>query len=256
MTAVLERPVTHASTATTLTDRRPPLGRLTALEVRKTLSTRSGRTMTAASAVLPTTLLAVVLATTNDAQTAEGVLAPLGAMVAVLVVAIGVLSSAGEWTHGTTQTTFLIVPQRSRIVLAKYLAAAGLGAAIAAVVTATSLALSALWPGLDFAWTGAGAGSLALIGAGAAFAVIGVGIGAAVTNAPAALTGSYAVLLAVLPVVRGIKPAVADKLDPVIGSAELIGGQGSTLRPILVLTGWVLVSTIAGLIVTTRRSVS
>lgn len=255
MTALLERPVT-ATAVPGITTRRPPLGRLTALELRKTLSTRSGRVMTLAAAVLPAGLLAVVLATSDVSQSAEGVLAPIGALVAVLVVAIGVLSSAGEWTHGTAQTTFLTVPQRWRVILAKYLAAAGLGAAIGVVVGAVSLALGSVWPGLDFEMTGAGSASLALVGSCAALAVIGVGIGAAVGNAPAALTGTYAVFLAVLPVVRGIKSVIADWTDPVIGSAELIGGDQATLRPILVLVAWVALTTAAGLLVTNRRAVS
>ena len=31
----------------------------------------------------------------------------------MLLIAVGVLCTAGEWTHGTVQTTFLTVPTRA-----------------------------------------------------------------------------------------------------------------------------------------------
>lgn len=257
MTAtVLTHPAATAPPAAALADRRPPLTRLTALEIRKILSTRSGRTLAVIASLLPAAAVAAVFASTDVPQSAEGVLAPLGALVAVLLVAVGVLSTAGEWTHGTVQTTFLAVPRRGRVVAAKYAGVGLLGAAISAVVVGTSLAVAGLWPGVEFAWTGAGTASLALVGAGAALAVTGAGIGAAVGNAPAALTGTYATLLVIIPVLQGIRPALGDRIDPITGAAELIGGEGGVLRPILILAGWVLVATVAGGMVTRRRPVA
>ena len=61
-------------------------------------------------------------------------------------------------------------------------------------------ALATIPPDL-IAWDLAARAVLTVIGAGAAFAVIGAGIGAAVGNAPAALTGTYLFMLGVLPLV-------------------------------------------------------
>ena len=45
-------------------------------------------------------------------------LAVLGSLVGMLLIAVGVLATAGEWTHGTVQTTFLAVPRRGRVLAA------------------------------------------------------------------------------------------------------------------------------------------
>ena len=74
------------------------------------------------------------------------------------MIAVGVLSTAGEWTHGTVQTTFLAVPRRGRVLAAKYAGTALLGAAISAVVVGTTFAVAAVGTGPDFSWDGAGRG--------------------------------------------------------------------------------------------------
>src|SRR5215207_9259408 len=102
MTEVLDRPPAVPA----LAERRPPLGRLTALEIRKSLSTRSGRTLTGAAALLP--------------AVGASLLFLLGALVSMLLVSVGVLATAAEWTHRTVQTTFLTVPRRGRVLAAKY----------------------------------------------------------------------------------------------------------------------------------------
>ena len=71
---------------------------------------------------------------------------------------------------------------------AKYAGAALLGAGITAVVVASTFAVAAI--GAGFSWTGAGVAAVATVGAGAALTVVGAGIGAAIGNAPAALTGT------------------------------------------------------------------
>ena len=79
----------------------------------------------------------------------------LGTLVSMLLIAVGVLSTAGEWTHGTVQTTFLAVPRRGRVLAAKYAGMALLGAGISAVVVGQRLAVAAV--GADPASAGQGA---------------------------------------------------------------------------------------------------
>jgi ABC-2 type transport system permease protein len=242
MTAVLDRRVTPA----TLADRRPPLPRLVGLEIRKILSTRSGVALAGTAAVAPAAVTALMLTLADAPPGSATLLALLGTLVALLMIAIGVLSTAGEWTHGTVQTTFLAVPQRGRVLTAKYAGTALLGAAIATVVAASTLAVAALGTGPGFSWAGTGV---------AIAATIGAGIGAAVGNAPAALTGTYLVLLVGMSILSGAKPAWGKRVDPLSAVFDLVEGDAAA-RPIAVLAGWVLVTAAAGIAVTRRRAVS
>jgi hypothetical protein len=85
-------------------------------------------------------------------------------------------------------------------------------------------------------------------------AVTGAGIGAALGNSPAALTGTYLTVLGVLPILQAFKPEIAEKLDPASSIVNLTQ-FGVTATPVLVLVGWVVVSTTLGAVVTRRRAV-
>jgi ABC-type xylose transport system permease subunit len=93
------------------------------------------------------------------------------------------------------------------------------------------------------------------VAAGAALTVVGAGIGAAIGNAPAALTGTYLVLLVGMTVLSGAKPTWDKHVDPMSAMFDLVG-RDATARPIAVLAGWLLVTAIAGIAVTRRRAVS
>lgn len=250
--AVLDLPPRAATTP--VADHRPPLARLVRVEVRKSLSTRSGRLLAGVAALLPAAGLALLLTLGNNPDGVGEMLGLLGTLVAMLMIAVGVLATAGEWTHGTVQTTFLTVPQRGRVLVAKYAGMALLGAAIGAVVVGTTFAVAAVGTDPGFSWDGAGTAITATVAAAAAMTLVGAGIGAAVANAPAALTGTYVVLLVVLGILRGVRPGWADNLDPVNATAQLIDGS-ATGRPVAVLLGWVLATTVAGAVVTRRRAV-
>ena len=171
-----------------------------------------------------------------------------------MLLALGVLSTAGEWGNRSIQTTFLLVPQRGRIIAAKVAAMTGLGAVLAGLSVAISAAMLQAIPDL-VTWDLAGRAAVTVVAASAAFAVIGAGIGAAVGNAPAALTGTYLTVLGVLPIVATVKPEISEKLDPV-GSMITIVQHGSLPTPIAVITAWVVVSTVLGMLVTRRRAVA
>ena len=249
-TAVLDRAPGPA-----LAGSRPPLARLTGLEIRKSLSTRSGRTLVGAAAVLPAAGAATIFALGEQPPNAAMLLAVLGSLVGMLLLAVGVLSTAGEWTHGTVQTTFLTVPQRGRVLAAKYAGMALLGATIATVVVGSIYAVTALGAADGFSWQGAGMAAAAAVATGAVLTVVGAGIGAAVANAPAALTGTYLVLLVGMTILNGAKPEWGRNVDPLAATFNLIGQDGGT-RSVAVLAGWVLVSTVAGAVVTRRRAIS
>jgi hypothetical protein len=225
------------------------------LEVRKSLSTRSGRALVVSATLLGPAAMAVAAGTASEPL--DHVLGPLvvtGMLSALVLVSLGVLSTAGEWSHGSVQTTFLLEPRRGRVMAAKAAAVAFMGAVVALVAAgASALVLLALEP--NASWDGAGRAVLMVAVAGAAFALIGAGVGAAVGNTPGALTGIYLLDLGVLPVLQVVKPALADKIDP--GNAVLSLAQGDqTAQSITILAVWVGVALIAGTLMSRRRQVS
>ncbi len=253
MTTALASPAVPASRTARPTG--PSLGTLTGLEIRKSLSTRSGKAVATGAALLaPAGILLVSMAADGVAPAAM-ILGITGMMTALVLLALGVLSTAGEWGNGSIQNTFLLVPQRGRGVVAKIAAMASLGLVLATVSAALSLAALATIPPDMIAWDHAARGVLTVIGAGAAFAVMGTGIGAAVGNAPAALTGTYLFMLGVLPLVSAAKPEIAEKLDPT-GAMIAIAQHGVSTAPVLVIAGWAVVAAVLGTLITRRRPVA
>ena len=252
MTATLTPPVAPAAARAGAASPAALVG----IELRKSLSTRSGRTLAVVAAVLAPVITAVLALTSDDdLGAAAGPVGAMGLVTVLVLLSLGVLSTAGEWTHRTVQTTFLLVPRRGRVLAAKAVAAALLGAVVAAVSTAATVGVLAVAPVGDLSWDGVPLAFGVVVAAGAAFAVIGAGIGAAVANSPAALTGTYLALLGVMPVLRLSQPGLAERTDPVDAVLGLATGHGGTTQ-VLVLTGWVVVSTVAGAVVTRRRAVA
>lgn len=232
----------------------PSLATLTGIEIRKSLSTRSGRAVGLVAVALgPVAVLIGGLGAEGAAPSAV-LLSFTGMLTALVLLALGVLSTAGEWTHKSVQTTYLLVPQRARVAAAKVLAMTALGAAFAAVGALLTTAMMAVFPDV-VTWIGTPRALAVVVAAGAAFAVIGAGIGAALGNAPAALTGTYLTVLGVLPILMAVKPSVAEKLDPATSVVDL-AQSGVTATPMLVIAGWVVVSTVLGAVITRRRAVA
>ena len=233
--------------------RGPSLAGLVRLEARKSLSTRSGVALAATAALLaPAGVTANALSTTADVGRVASLLGGIAMITALVVLAVGGLATAGEWSHRTVQTTYLLVPRRGRVLVAKEAAVALLGAVLAAVSVGLAAAALALF-GHGADWTGAGRAVAVAVLAGAVFAAIGAGVGAALANTPATLTGLYLLFLAVLPLLEGVVPQLL-RADPV--KAVLLLAQGDGVGAAAgTLAGWVLVSTVAGALLSNRRPV-
>lgn len=232
----------------------PSRAALTRIEIRKSLSTRSGWAIMASAAVLAPHWIPFVVLSGGDLSNPPQLLAELGALTGLLILALGVLSTAGEWTRGAVQTTFLTVPRRGRVLTAKTAALAILGAYATAVGTVVSAAILAVWGvPLDL---GAVATSIAVTTAGgAAFAVIGVGIGAAVANTPAALAGTYLTLFVTPPLLHSVAPSFVEAVDPRSAIIGLAVGDPSIAR-LAAITGWLALTLGAGAVLTHRRDVT
>jgi ABC-2 type transport system permease protein len=123
------------------------------------------------------------------------------AIVAGAALLLGILGTAGEFRHQTITSTLLVGPRRGRLLTAKVVVHAGLGAGLALVACAVSLAVSIPWlsshdvplAGLpDVARVVAGS-----VAAAALFGAAGAGLGALLANQTAAVTVGLVWLLAV-----------------------------------------------------------
>jgi ABC-2 type transport system permease protein len=176
----------------------PGLTRLTAVELRKMTDTRAGFWLQLTVAGL-TILTAVIAALTGDGadHTLRGVLGNAVQPAAVLLPVMGVLLVASEWSQRTAQITFTLVPQRSRILLAKTTAGVVLGLAsfaFALVVSAAVIAVTS--PDVAHPWTL----PLGMVVQNAVFVVtsvvIGVGFGAAILSPAPAIVLNFVLPIA------------------------------------------------------------
>jgi ABC-2 type transport system permease protein len=153
----------------------------------------------AALAFVPVTLSIAILTAGNDGagpalNTSEGVRQVFSAASSgtIVVLIIGILVMAGEFRHNTATSTFLITPDRKRVVGAKLVASTIVGAGLATAASALTLAIALPWlaaKNIDVSiWSGDV--SFVLVGAIAAtalYAMVGVGVGSLIRNQTAAI---------------------------------------------------------------------
>lgn len=168
-------------------ERRPGFARLTRIELRKTVDTRSGLWFGAAvAAVTLITVLITALVKGGHYATFHRLFNNSVEPAAILLPVLGVLLVCGEWSQRTTLTTFTLVPDRGRVLLAKLAAAMLVAIAAFTVCLTCSVIFGALAP----APGGAGSFSVVLLAQGLVFLtatmLIGVAFGAAIMlSAPA-----------------------------------------------------------------------
>lgn len=226
----------------------------------------------------------------NVGLTGEGpdgsAMSPLNAALSVYTLAptigyvfplvLGALAITSEVRHHTLTATYLAQPRRWRVVVAKLLSQAGLGALIGAAGVATSLGFGALAMQLSGAdpmlgsaevWVTAGFSIVALM----LWGVIGVGVGTLVSNQVMAIVGILAFTQFVEPILR-IAFASVDGLEAVGkflpgAAAEALVGNSlysatglmdllSRWQGGLVLLAYVLVLTGIGSLTTIKRDVT
>jgi ABC-type transport system involved in multi-copper enzyme maturation permease subunit len=190
--------------------------------------------------------------------------AKLGAVFAGL---LGVMSITSEIRHGTIRPTFLVTPQRNRVLSAKVLVSMFFGAAFGLIATALavgagSAALAAR--GIE-SQLNVGAYALVLVGgtaAGALWAAIGVGLGAVVRNQVPTLIGICAWLLFVEGLLVGDVAGVGDvgRFAPGAAAAAISGQDPDKLLApavgLALLVLYTAAAAIAGSIAIARRDVA
>jgi ABC-type transport system involved in multi-copper enzyme maturation permease subunit len=190
--------------------------------------------------------------------------AKLGAVFAGL---LGVMSITSEIRHGTIRPTFLVTPQRNRVLSAKVLVSMFFGAAFGLIATALavgagSAALAAR--GIE-SQLNVGAYALFLVGgtaAGALWAAIGVGLGAVLRNQVPTLIGICAWLLFVEGLLVGDVAGVGDvgRFAPGAAAAAISGQDPDKLLApavgLALLVLYTAAAAIAGSIAIARRDVA
>ncbi len=243
-----------------------------AAEFLKLRTTRTFWWLSGVAVGLPVLLTVATLATVtpHGSGDARSLISNVG-IAGLWMIILGVVGAAGEYRHGTITSTFLTVPDRARVTLAKALAHALAGLCVGAVCAAAVLAitipvLSA--QGQSLASLGIGGGDIARTVAGslayiALAAALGVGLGALLANQVAAVVLVLAVLFVVDPVVASLASAYGRFSFQGLGmalSGTTSSSAGYELFPIgvaaLVFAGYAVVLVAASALVSTRRDVA
>ena len=158
-------------------NRRPGLGRLVAVELRKMINTRAGFWLQVATIAI--TVIAVIVRTVvGDAadHTFAAVLNIGVRPAAVLLPIAGILLVTSEWSQRTGMITFTLVPRRSRVLATKLIASLVLALAMLVMsVTVAAAAVLIASPGVDGTW----AHLAPLIAQSALYLTTGMAIGVA-----------------------------------------------------------------------------
>jgi ABC-2 type transport system permease protein len=118
---------------------RPPMQRLTTVELRKMTDTRAGFWLLVSIVLSALALVVLVLAVGKPKdQTFDAMFGSCAGIVSILLPIVGLLLVTSEWSQRTALSTFTLVPERGRVVTAKLLAACALS--LVAVVACVAFA--------------------------------------------------------------------------------------------------------------------
>jgi ABC-2 type transport system permease protein len=190
---------------------RPGMGRLTAVELRKMVDTRAGFWLQLAVIALTAIVVgAIDIWGHAQDQTLAQMLSAALAPASVLLPVVGILLVSSEWSQRTAPITFVLVPQRGRVLAAKLAASVVLSIvafAFCLAVAAVGTAIAA--PGLDETWS-LSAGLLGQSALSLATGMItGVAFGAALLSSAPAIVLSFVLPLgwAAVGSIHALEPA-------------------------------------------------
>lgn len=195
---------------------RTSLGRLTSVEVRKSLDTRSGRWLMGLAIVFAIGAAALGALTGSAAgHDFEDVLGVTTLGAAVLVPIVGILLVTSEWSQRTALATFTLTPRRGRVVAAKICAGVLIGLGVGAAVATTSV-VATLVASHPQSTSGVWSGALPLIAGAIGFQIVnmlfGVALGLLMQNSPLAIvsyfvvTTSWSLFGTMIPAIEHVQP--------------------------------------------------
>jgi ABC-2 type transport system permease protein len=172
------------------------------------------------------------LSSLSEARSQRDVVSIAG-IAALIALIVGVVSSAGEYGHGTISHTFLVAPVRERVVAAKVIANALAGAALAVLAgviawVLAALLLSARSVPVHLSSTAVMRPLFGTLLAAAVTGALGVGFGFVLRRQTAAVVIIFVWLLVAEPL---LSIAQVDRYGPghAIASVVEAGAQGSGL---------------------------
>jgi ABC-2 type transport system permease protein len=137
---IVQQPL-RATPTTSATPRSISLARITTIELRKMLDTRSGFwTMSSIALVSFMTTGLIILFGDRQDLTYRTFASAISVPMSLILPIIAILSVTAEWSQRSGLTTFTLVPHRSRVITGKLLAAV----AVAVVATPVAFAIGAL----------------------------------------------------------------------------------------------------------------
>jgi ABC-2 type transport system permease protein len=250
--------------------RRIPLRRLTQVELRKMFDTRSGYWLMASiviTALIAT--VAVVLFAPDADLTYSSFGAAIGFPMAVILPMIAILSVTSEWSQRSGLTTFTLVPHRRRVILAKAIAAVGIGVVsmlLALAIGAAGNVAGTAITGTRQVWDITVVDALLIVLGNVLGLLIGFMLGLVIRNSPGAIV-AYFLYSFVLPTIFLVLAANQDwfrDLQPWVdvtyaqapmfeAAGNLTGEQWANVA----VTGvvWLLLPLLAGLRLVTRSEV-
>lgn len=204
----------------------------------------------------------------NPLTTSDGIRAVFSASSSGLLMAVllGITMSAGEFRNNTATPTFLITPNRRRVMAAKALAGALLGLVLAAVSAVLTVAVATPWlraRNIDVSLLSADviipiAGALLSLALGVIF---GIGIGGLIHNQTVAITVMVVWTSIIETLLTGFVPEIGRWLPT--GAASALGGtwtfEGGLLpfwAAALVLSGYCAAAAAAGTHLITRKDLT
>jgi ABC-2 type transport system permease protein len=205
----------------------------------------------------------------NPALSAESLPMFVAAPVTLLsgaALLLAILGVTGEFRHQTITQTFLVTPDRGRVVAAKLVAYPLAGIALAVTTLAVTAAVATGWlaakgitPSLSDARLARIVG-VALLGAGLC-ALVGVGVGALVRNQVAALVGVLVWVLLFEGLLMSLlnAPSVGKWLPSAAAAAAITSPGGANLSRLagtLLLAGYALALALIGTRLVVRRDIT
>jgi ABC-type transport system involved in multi-copper enzyme maturation permease subunit len=262
MTATTATPADASTRAAD--ERRAGFARLVAVELRKTVDTRSARWLLAVVLLLPVVGCAVTIGTAGAPGVGFTDLFSLSALLAsILLRVVAILTVTAEFTTRSITTSALLEPRRLRLGLAKVAAVTVLALAVSAalvVVAAAMTAVSAAFGSPLDPWAVEPAAVLGTSAHLVLLALVGVALGLLLTSsalavvcwfvAPTALSLTAGLVESLAGPLGWVDTATFTALDG-LGAVPVTGEQWA--RMAVTTAVWVVLPGAAGLVRLSRR---
>lgn len=196
----------------------------------------------AALAFVPVTVALAVTGAGQDGSmplaSSDGVRNVVGSAAGggVMLLLIGIYMMAGEFRHNTVTSTFLITPNRRRVVAAKLAASGFVGFIVGVAASVAMLAIALPWLSFKDVDLSGHTGDIAVVLLGVLLAstlspIVGVGFGALVNNQTIAVTAALVWVTTLEGLLVSFKPEIGRWLP---------GGASSALTETATLNGGLL----------------